>query len=44
MEEKQDTNEYTAGHWIYLRDGSDLDTLLDKELGVKMTKEYGSVF
>jgi frataxin len=39
MEEKQDTNEYTIGEWIYLRDGSGLSTLLNKELGVDM--EFG---
>ncbi|KAK2768492.1 Mitochondrial chaperone Frataxin [Arachnomyces sp. PD_36] len=37
MEEKQDTNEFTGGQWIYLRDGSNLSVLLNKELGVNMT-------
>lgn len=43
MEEKQDTNEYTTGEWIYLRDGSNLSTLLNKELGVDMNYKEGSV-
>lgn len=43
MDEKQETNEYSTGHWIYLRDGSDLNGLLKKELGVNMDREAGSV-
>lgn len=43
MDEKQETNEYTTGHWIYLRDGSGLDKLLRTELGVNMDPGAGSI-
>ena len=34
--EKQDTRPYVGGQWIYLRDGSNLTTLLNEELGLEM--------
>lgn len=34
--EKQDTRPYVGGQWIYLRDGSNLTTLLNAELGLEM--------
>jgi frataxin len=36
MDEKEGTREYVGGQWIYLRDGSNLTTLLNEELGVEM--------
>ncbi|KAL1958151.1 hypothetical protein VTO42DRAFT_5006 [Malbranchea cinnamomea] len=34
--EKEGTREYVGGQWIYLRDGSNLTTLLNEELGLEM--------
>lgn len=34
--EKQETRPYAGGQWIYLRDGSNLTTLLNEELGLEM--------
>ncbi|WEW60847.1 frataxin [Emydomyces testavorans] len=36
MGEKEGTREYIGGQWIYLRDGSNLTTLLNKELGLEI--------
>ena len=36
MDEKEGTRDYIRGQWIYLRDGSNLTTLLNKELGLQM--------
>ncbi|KAI1909493.1 hypothetical protein LOZ61_004933 [Ophidiomyces ophidiicola] len=36
MGEKEGTREYIGGQWIYLRDGSNLTTLLNEELGIRM--------
>lgn len=36
MNEKEGTREYTGGQWIYLRDGSNLTTLVNDELGLEM--------
>ncbi|EEP80296.1 hypothetical protein UREG_05138 [Uncinocarpus reesii 1704] len=38
MGEKEGTREYAGGQWIYLRDGSNLTTLLNKELGVEISE------
>ncbi|EAS36103.1 frataxin [Coccidioides immitis RS] len=36
MTEKEGTRENIGGQWIYLRDGSNLTTLLNKELGLEL--------
>ncbi|PGH27283.1 iron donor protein CyaY [Polytolypa hystricis UAMH7299] len=36
MNEKEGTGDVISGEWIYLRDGSNLITLLNKELGLEM--------
>ena len=36
MHEKEGSKDYIRGQWIYLRDGSNLTTLLNKELGLEM--------
>ncbi|KAK2748843.1 Mitochondrial chaperone Frataxin [Onygenales sp. PD_40] len=36
MDEKEGTREFIHGQWIYLRDGSNLTDLLNKELGLEM--------
>ncbi|KAG5298282.1 mitochondrial iron uptake protein [Histoplasma ohiense] len=42
MDEKEGTREFIKGQWIYLRDGSNLTTLLNKELGLSMEYDiYG---
>ncbi|KKZ61772.1 hypothetical protein EMCG_03720 [[Emmonsia] crescens] len=42
MDEKEGTREFIKGQWIYLRDGSNLTTLLNKELGLSIEYDvYG---
>lgn len=42
--EGQDAKEGTGtGEWVYLRDGSTLNELLNKELGVDMTEPFAPV-
>ncbi|KAL1969539.1 hypothetical protein VTN77DRAFT_8977 [Rasamsonia byssochlamydoides] len=42
MHEKQDTRGFLNGQWIYLRDGSNLTDLLNKELTISLPKDIYS--
>ena len=40
MHQKEDT-QLGAGQWLYLRDGSALNALLKKEVGIEMVETEG---
>ncbi len=44
LSEGQDSKEGTgSGEWVYLRDGTTLSDLLEKEIGVDMSNPYSPV-